>query len=706
MIARRECDSYEQVLLQNSTVMVYDIHHHHEEQAAWRHRVDSRTDEWSSLSDRRPGMARLRRAARVWFVLVHSFGQSLWLPPTRSLRSRSASLGSTSGRSASDEGATVHRGVFVCNVGWRVDPAALRDEMARFGEVVDVRLEADQNNPRRHRGLGTVIFATPDAARDAVQSAASRDGPRLMGRPLTIRKLTTHDPDRSKAKRDPNRPALFAQLRRTRRLSDVEQILASVTLYTVKEFNMAITALGRVREWQRALEFLDEMRRLGLEPTVVSYNAAISACGKGEQWRRALDLLDEMRQNQLDPDVISYSAAMSACEKGAQWERALDLLRAMRIHGLEPNVISYNAAISACQKGGQWERALALLDEMKAQRRIEPDVISYSATIAACETGSQWERALELMGEMGERGLRPNVISYTAAISACGKSGQWKRALELLGEMREVGLEPDTISYCAAITACEKGEQWELALELLRQMTELGLSLNVISYSAVILACEKSSQWERALELFGEMQRRGIEPDVMIYNTAILACRKGSQYDRAFELMVEMRERRARQHVASYNEAIAACEKDLQWERGEHKFMFVSLVVFAHSSSRTSVRSTAPRGPPSKVICFALFSDSCGKCRSFVREHAKIFERSQSQTRPFDSLPHLASNLASTRAARHDAERRAAAEHLHLQCGHLSVRGSEQAEGIALAVLAGPREWPLFTLAHVRNKRC
>ena len=82
------------------------------------------------------------------------------------------------------------------------------------------------------------------AARDAVQSAASRDGPRLMGRPLTIRKLTTHDPDRSKAKRDPNRPALFAQLRRTRRLSDVEQILASVTLYTVKEFNMAMTALG------------------------------------------------------------------------------------------------------------------------------------------------------------------------------------------------------------------------------------------------------------------------------------------------------------------------------------------------------------------------------------------------------------------------------------------------------------------------------
>ena len=44
---------------------------------------------------------------------------------------------------------------------------------------------------------------------------------------------------------------------------------------------MAITALGRVREWQRALEFLDEMRRLGLEPTVVSYNAAISACAKG-----------------------------------------------------------------------------------------------------------------------------------------------------------------------------------------------------------------------------------------------------------------------------------------------------------------------------------------------------------------------------------------------------------------------------------------
>ena len=56
----------------------------------------------------------------------------------------------------------------------------------------------------------------------------------------------------------------------------------------------------------------------------------ISACKKGRQWEKALQLLDEMQQRRLEPDVVSYITAISAREMNGQWEKALFLLDVMQ----------------------------------------------------------------------------------------------------------------------------------------------------------------------------------------------------------------------------------------------------------------------------------------------------------------------------------------------------------------------------------------
>ena len=59
---------------------------------------------------------------------------------------------------------------------------------------------------------------------------------------------------------------------------------------------MAVSAIGRMRgEWKSAVELLRSSKsKYGVEPNVYTYNAAISACEKGRQWERALELLEEM----------------------------------------------------------------------------------------------------------------------------------------------------------------------------------------------------------------------------------------------------------------------------------------------------------------------------------------------------------------------------------------------------------------------------
>jgi pentatricopeptide repeat protein len=138
-------------------------------------------------------------------------------------------------------------------------------------------------------------------------------------------------------------------------------------LRSIKEANKAISAWGRVREWERALKLLSEIRQRGLEPNVITYSAAISACEKGSQWERALELLSEMYAHGIEPSVVSFNAAMSACEKGGQWQHTIRLLSEMKHRGLEPTVVSHNVAISALARSGKMSAAIKLYEYAHAK---------------------------------------------------------------------------------------------------------------------------------------------------------------------------------------------------------------------------------------------------------------------------------------------------------------------------------------------------
>ena len=121
-------------------------------------------------------------------------------------------------------------------------------------------------------------------------------------------------------------------------------------------------ALRRARG-SEAVERLLAQRR---PRNAYEYQNAIGAFGRARDWGRAVALLGEMTAAGVAPNKYCFGAAISACEKGGQWERAVALLGEMRTAGVPPNVVAFNAAISACGKAGEWERALSLLHEYVA----------------------------------------------------------------------------------------------------------------------------------------------------------------------------------------------------------------------------------------------------------------------------------------------------------------------------------------------------
>ena len=95
--------------------------------------------------------------------------------------------------------------------------------------------------------------------------------------------------------------AALQRLRRSAKPSDVAKYIRRLHRpESVKEANIMVSAWGRVRSWQEALQVVSDMPRFGLRPNAVSFNAAITACGKAGQWEAALRVLhDENLSRQI-----------------------------------------------------------------------------------------------------------------------------------------------------------------------------------------------------------------------------------------------------------------------------------------------------------------------------------------------------------------------------------------------------------------------
>lgn len=58
-----------------------------------------------------------------------------------------------------------------------------------------------------------------------------------------------------------------------------------------------------------------EMKDDGITPNVINYNLAVRALGKGGDWERATGLLEEMKKAGVDPDDRTFNAAIEARQR-------------------------------------------------------------------------------------------------------------------------------------------------------------------------------------------------------------------------------------------------------------------------------------------------------------------------------------------------------------------------------------------------------
>jgi pentatricopeptide repeat protein len=96
-----------------------------------------------------------------------------------------------------------------------------------------------------------------------------------------------------------------------------------------KAVTAIISNLARRRNLRLASAVWDWIDSVGIRKNTFHYNSMISVCEKVRDYNKALGLLDEMKEKHVQKNEVTFSSAISACEKCGQWRIALDLLDQM-----------------------------------------------------------------------------------------------------------------------------------------------------------------------------------------------------------------------------------------------------------------------------------------------------------------------------------------------------------------------------------------
>jgi pentatricopeptide repeat protein len=288
-------------------------------------------------------------------------------------------------------------------------------------------------------------------------------------------------------------------------------------------YGAAMKVCGDAGQVNLAVNLLAEMKRCGVQPSLVCYNTVITACVNNDQAHKALDIVRELISQGTQLDEYTCSTALKAFAQCKQWKEALEFLEAMPTsYGVMPNVYCYTATINALEKGSQWQLAIAMLQTMQ-QRGVQPTTITCTSVVSACKASARWQEALDVLKYMGRLYIRPDAHTFSNAISACVRAGKWEEALTTFHSMRSRKVRPTVVCFGAVLGACEMGGLLEESLAILLQMRQAKLAPDLVCYNSILGTCDKCSSPGTAREIFEELCRN-VSPDKWSFKNFINVC--------------------------------------------------------------------------------------------------------------------------------------------------------------------------------------
>jgi len=122
---------------------------------------------------------------------------------------------------------------------------------------------------------------------------------------------------------------------------------------------------------------------------------------KSHRIEHAMDLVNEMNLLTIEPDEVCFNSLLDGCSKQGDVKLAKTVFDFMLNYGLLPTTVTFNSLIDCHARTGDLQEAWALIEKMQIYD-IKPDNYTYSSLFKGIKSEKDLERAIKVYEDLRE----------------------------------------------------------------------------------------------------------------------------------------------------------------------------------------------------------------------------------------------------------------------------------------------------------------
>lgn len=196
-------------------------------------------------------------------------------------------------------------------------------------------------------------------------------------------------------------------------------------------------------DFEGAMEMLNEMRRVGCDPTVNAYNYLLSSLCRSDKTAEACQVFEEMPERDCLPDALTFEIFICYWCRLGKFDLASEFLDRMVSNGLEPRSSTHAAFIKGYFNSMRYEEAYKYVVESVVKYKCSCNS-TYSLLASLHQKKGNVVVARNIFVEMIKKGLRPNFAAYMRVLKHLKKSGREDLASDLNSRFSCLSLQSST----------------------------------------------------------------------------------------------------------------------------------------------------------------------------------------------------------------------------------------------------------------------
>ncbi|KAL0455062.1 UNVERIFIED_CONTAM: Pentatricopeptide repeat-containing protein [Sesamum latifolium] len=200
--------------------------------------------------------------------------------------------------------------------------------------------------------------------------------------------------------------------------------------------NGLINMYSKCGELEESLKVFDWMT----QKNQVSWNSIIATFARHGDGLKALQFYEEMRLQGVEPTDITFLSLLHACSHAGLLQKGMEFFESMeKAYGMHPRMEHYASIVDMLGRAGLLKEAKNFIEELP----LKPDVLVWQALLGACSIYGDIDMGKYAADQLAHA-APDSPVPYISMANIYSSRGRWKERARTIKKMKDKGVTKET----------------------------------------------------------------------------------------------------------------------------------------------------------------------------------------------------------------------------------------------------------------------